>query len=95
VSTVPSQDYAATITWTQDWSAHLTLNGGLTIASATAVCTDARVTIAQVTAAATTVTFRLSQAGITTSTVVAVDVTVTLSNGDTDQRRFAIQFTDT
>lgn len=94
---MPSQDYSATITWTQDWSKHLTVNGGLTISSATVTCTDVRVTIASttVTGAGTSVTFKASQAGMTRPTSVLVVVAVVLSNGDHDQRNFPIQFTDT
>ena len=97
-----SQDYSATITWTQDWAAHLAVNNAspFTISSATAVPTQptgATVTVASttVTDAGSSVTFRVSQAGLTTPTLVNVVVTASMSNGDTDQRNFAIQFTDT
>jgi hypothetical protein len=92
-----TQDYDAAITWTQDWAKHLTLNGNLTITTATATCADIRVTVddATVTDAGTSVTFRVSQSGITSPTVVVVTVAVALSNGDTDERDLGIQFTNT
>ena len=94
-----SQDYSAGITWTQDWSAELSQPAlsGVTISSATATCTTSGVTVASVsvTGAGTSVTFKVSQTGITTPTTVQVVVAVTLSNGDNDQRNFGVQFTDT
>lgn len=93
----PIQDYSAAITWTSDWTAHLAGNGALTISSATATCSTPGVTVASttVTGAGKSVTFKVSQTGITTPIRVFIVVAVTLSNGDTDQRNFPIQFTDT
>ena len=93
----PSQDYSATITWTQDWTDHLAANG-LTITGApTATCSTPGVTVTSptLTGGGTSVTFKVSQTGITVPTPVTIAVGVTLSNGDTDQRDFRIQFTNT
>ena len=98
----PSQDYSATITWISDWTAHLAANG-LTISSATVTCptqpAGGTVTITGGNPATVTggklVTFKVSQAGLTVPTTVVLVVTATLSNGDTDQRDFPIQFTNT
>jgi hypothetical protein len=94
----PSQDYAASITWTQTWAAHLVANGSaFTISSATATCSTPGVTVASttVTGSGTSVTFKVSQTGLTVPTTVNVVVTPTMSNGDIDQRNFPILFTDT
>lgn len=98
--TAPSQDYAAAITWTSDWSAHLAANGGLTISSQTVTCpsppTGCTPTISgNVVVDGTKVTFRLAQTGLTTPETVVCVVGVTLSNGDTDERDFPVQFTNT
>lgn len=99
-----TQDYSASITWTSDWTAHLAANGNaFTISTATATVpvqpTGGTVTVANctVTGAGKSVTFRVSQTGLTTppASPVNVVVAVTLSNGDTDQRNFPILFTDT
>jgi len=95
---MPSQDYSATITWTSDWTAHLAANGNtFTISSATATCITPGVTVASttVTGSGKSVTFKVSQTGITVPTPVIVVVAATMSNGDVDQRNFNIQFTDT
>ena len=92
-----SQDYSATITWTQDWADHLAANGLTITGTPTATCVTPGVTVASttLTGGGTSVTFKVSQTGITVPTRVPVVVTVTLSNGDTDQRDFWIQFTNT
>lgn len=97
----PSQDYSAAITWTSDWTAHLAANGGLTITAQTVTVpvqpAGGTVTISGQTIAAGSkgVTFKVTQTGLTAPAVATVVVGVTLSNGDTDQRNFLIQFTDT
>lgn len=92
---VPSQDYSAAITWQSDWTNHLAANGNLTITAGTATCADNRVTVSSQTHTNTAILFKVTQNGITTPTRVNIVVGVTLSNGDTDQRNFPIQFTDT
>lgn len=97
----PSQDFSAAITWTQDWSAHLAANGltitGTPTATVPTQPTGGTVTISSVTltGSGTSVTFRASQTGLTVPTQVTIVIGVTLSNGDTDQRDFNIQFTNT
>lgn len=99
VNVTVSQDYSAVKTWTSDWTLELAQPAlsGVTITAATATCSDDRVTVASgtVTGGGTSVSFKVSQTGIQTPTLVTVVVGVTLSNGDTDQRDFPIQFTDT
>lgn len=93
----PPQDYSASITWTQDWATHLSRNGSETITTATATCTDDRVTVENTTVTdnGTSVTFRVSQTGIDTPTDITVTVHVGLSNDDEDERAFGIRFTNT
>lgn len=98
-----SQDYSVSKTWLSDWTDELNqpLLSGVTITGQTVTCPappagcTPTISGGAIYSGSKGVTFRASQTGITTPTVVTFVVGVTLSNGDTDQRNFLIQFTDT
>lgn len=72
-------------------------SSALSIIATSVECDDSRVSIGG--GGAPTggyqVVFDVAQAGITKPTTVTLVVRVTLSNGDTDERNFPIQFTNT
>jgi hypothetical protein len=78
-------------------TALLALDDPLTITAATATCDDDRVTVDSVTVTddGTSVTFHVSQDGITEATTITITVAVTLSDDDEDERNFEILVTDT
>lgn len=89
------QDKLAVITYTNDWTAHLA-RVALTISSATVAATGGAV-VSGTTSSATGVTFRLTTAAVAGTLPVDINVTTTatLSNGDTDLRRYTITVTNT
>jgi len=91
------QDFDAEITWTQDWANHLAANGDLTIASAAATADLEQVTVGTPVVGddSTSVTFKVTQDGLTAPAVAIITVHVVLSNDDEDERDFSIQFTNT
>jgi hypothetical protein len=93
-----TQDVSAILDYTQDWGPILAANGGATIAS----CTVTPAVVAPGTGTpsvtksntTTTVTYRLTTAGLSTPSMVDVVVHVTLSTGEQDERTDHVQVTN-
>lgn len=90
-----AQDKLAAITWNNDWTAHLA-RVGLTMSTATVAATGGAV-VSSVTPSATGVMFKLTTSAVsgTLPVDIVVTTTATLSNGDTDLRRYVITVTNT
>jgi len=90
-----TQDFAAKITYLDDWTKHLAA-AGRTIASATVTATGGAV-VTGTTTTTTGVRFRLDTTAVaaTAPTTITVTTTATLDNGDIDLRHYSIQVTNT
>lgn len=87
-----TQDTAARLTYTDDWTSRLAdayPGQTITIVSATASATGGAV-IDNVVGSGTSVVFRLSVSAVTPSTDVEAKIIATLSNGDTDSRPLTV-----
>lgn len=84
------------VPWTQDWSRYLDKNGFPPIVDAEATASDDRVTVDPVapTDDGTSVTFYVTQDGMTSTKAVAITVHVTLAGGTELEQDFWILFTN-
>lgn len=89
-----SQDPGASVTYNDDWTAHLA-KVGRTISTATVTASDGAV-VTNKTSTTTGVMFRLAVNAVTgTPKDITTTTTVTLDNGDVDVRHHTIQVTNT
>lgn len=91
-----TQDFAAVLDRTFDWSTRIaSMAGTPALSSATVTCATTGVSVASVTVVSPTVTFRLSATGLTAPVIAPVVCHVVFADGQEDEWTMNVQFTNT